>query len=92
MNLETLQELLPEDDIRKAHINEGLIHYVADRKGHDRRYAIAPDKIKGEIGWEPETCFKDGIRLTIKWYLENSEWMERVTNGDYQSYYKEMYR
>ncbi len=90
--LETLQELLPEDDIRKAHINEGLIHYVADRKGHDRRYAIAPDKIKGEIGWEPETCFKDGIRLTIKWYLENSEWMERVTNGDYQSYYKEMYR
>lgn len=67
--LETLREMLPDDDERKAHINEDLITYVEDRKGHDRRYAIAPDKIKSEIGWYPETMFKDGIRLTIAWFL-----------------------
>jgi dTDP-glucose 4,6-dehydratase len=90
--LDTLQELLPEGDVRKAHINEELIKYVTDRKGHDRRYAIAPDKIRDEIGWEPETAFKDGIRLTIQWYLENSQWMDRVTSGEYQGYYQEMYQ
>ena len=71
----------------------GLLNeYVEDRKGHDRRYAIAPDKIKAEIGWYPETMFKDGIKLTIKWYLENEEWMNNVTSGDYQKYYSEMYK
>ena len=54
--------MLPDDDPRKAHINEELITYVEDRKGHDRRYAIAPDKIKAEIGWDPETMFKEGIK------------------------------
>ena len=71
--------------------SEDLITYVTDRLGHDRRYAIAPDKIKSEIGWEPDTCFEDGIRLTVKWYLENEEWVENVTSGDYQKYYEEMY-
>ena len=86
------QEMLPDDDERKAHINEDLITYVEDRKGHDRRYAIAPDKIKSEIGWYPETMFKDGIRLTIAWFFEHEEWMKNVTSGDYQKYYSEMYK
>ena len=63
----------------------------AARKGHDRRYAIAPDKIKAEIGWEPETMFKEGIRRTIQWFFEHDEWMKNVTSGDYQKYYEEMY-
>ena len=89
--IETLQEILPEDDPRKAHISTDLITYVADRKGHDRRYAIAPDKIKAEIGWEPETMFKDGIKKTIAWYLAHEDWMKNVTSGDYQKYYEDMY-
>ena len=89
--LETLQEILPKNDIRRQHISKNLITYVEDRKGHDIRYAIAPDKIKKEIGWYPETCFDEGINLTIKWYLENEAWMKRVTSGDYLKYYEEMY-
>ena len=89
--ISTLREILPDDDPRKAHISEDLITYVEDRKGHDRRYAIAPDKIKAETGWYPETAFEDGIRKTIRWYLENEAWMEHVTSGAYQQYYKEMY-
>lgn len=90
--IETLNDLLPEKDPRKAHVNKDLITYVEDRKGHDRRYAIAPDKIKSEIGWQPETMFPQGIRLTIEWYLKNTEWMNHVTSGDYQKYYMEMYQ
>ena len=90
--LDTLQEMLPEGDPRKAYINRDLITYVTDRKGHDRRYAIAPDKIKKDLGWAPETMFKDGIRLTIQWYFEHEEWMKNVTSGDYQKYYNEMYQ
>lgn len=89
--LDTLLEMLPEDDARRAHISRDLITYVEDRKGHDRRYAIAPDKIKAEIGWEPETMFKEGIKKTIAWFFEHEEWMKNVTSGDYQNYYKEMY-
>ena len=89
--IETLQEMLPENDPRKALVSEELITYVEDRKGHDRRYAIAPDKIRKEIGWEPETMFKEGIRRTIEWYFAHEEWMEHVANGDYQKYYEEMY-
>lgn len=90
--LETLQELLPEGDPRRQHISRDLITYIEDRKGHDRRYAIAPDKIKAEIGWEPETTFRNGIKKTIAWYLEHEEWMENVTSGDYQEYYQKMYK
>ena len=89
--IETLRELLPEGDARKAQLTDDLITYVKDRKGHDRRYAIAPDKIKAAIGWEPETCFAVGIRKTIAWYLSHSEWMAHVTSGDYQNYYQKMY-
>ena len=90
--LDTLQEMLPEGDPRKELVSEKLITYVEDRKGHDRRYAIAPDKIKEEVGWYPETMFEDGIRLTIKWFFENEEWMKNVTSGDYQKYYEDMYQ
>lgn len=88
--IETLQEILPDSDPRKANVSKDLITYVEDRKGHDRRYAIAPDKIKAEIGWEPETMFKDGIKKTIAWYLEHEDWMNNVTSGDYQKYYEDM--
>ena len=90
--LDTLQEMLPEGDERKKLVSKDLITYVEDRKGHDMRYAIAPDKIKEEIGWYPETMFKDGIRLTIKWYFENENWLKNVTSGDYQKYYQDMYQ
>ena len=89
--IKVLREELADDDPRKAHVTEDLITYVADRKGHDRRYAIAPDKIKKEIGWEPETMFEEGIRMTIKWFFDNAEWMEHVTSGAYQQYYAKMY-
>ena len=72
-------------------ITENLISYVTDRKGHDRRYGIAPDKIKEELGWYSETPFEEGIVTTINWYLENREWVKNVVSGDYQDYYKKMY-
>ena len=80
--------MLPDADPRKKLVSNDLITYVEDRKGHDRRYAIAPDKIKAEIGWEPETMFKEGIKKTIKWFFEHEDWMKNVTSGDYQKYYR----
>ena len=70
---------------------ESLITYVADRKGHDMRYAIDPEKISSELGWQPETKFEVGIRKTIQWYLENRGWWESIISGDYQNYYEKMY-
>ena len=70
---------------------ESLITYVTDRKGHDQRYAIDPAKIHGELGWLPETMFKDGIRKTIQWYLDNQEWWETIRSGEYRNYYEKMY-
>ncbi len=90
--LDTLREILPDSDPRKKNVRDDLITFVTDRKGHDRRYAIAPDKIKKELSWEPETAFKDGIKKTVEWYLSHEEWMEHVTSGDYQSYYEKMYK
>lgn len=69
-----------------------LITYVADRKGHDMRYAIDPTKIHRELGWLPETKFSDGIRKTIDWYLENRDWWETIISGEYRSYYDRMYK
>ncbi len=92
MIIDTLLDILPVGDSRRDTISHDLITYVEDRKGHDYRYAIAPDKIKTELGWEPETPFSKGIKLTIAWYLENMEWMEHVTKGDYQNYYRDMYQ
>jgi len=73
-------------------INYNLITYVQDRLGHDARYAIDPSKIVKELGWYPETPFVIGIEKTIRWYLDNQEWLENVTSGDYQKYYEEMYK
>ena len=70
---------------------ESLITHVADRKGHDMRYAIDPAKIHNELGWLPETTFSDGIRMTIQWYLDNREWWEEIISGEYQNYYDRMY-
>ena len=70
---------------------ESLITHVADRKGHDMRYAIDPAKIHNELGWLPETSFSDGIRMKIQWYLDNREWWEEIISGEYQNYYDRMY-
>ena len=70
---------------------ENLITHVTDRKGHDMRYAIDPTKIHNELGWLPETKFADGIKKTIKWYLENQKWWKDIINGEYQNYYEKMY-
>ncbi len=75
----------PED------INYGMITYVADRPGHDMRYAIDPTKIATELGWYPETPFSQGIEKTVRWYLDNQEWVKGVTSGEYQKYYETMY-
>lgn len=68
-----------------------LIKHVADRKGHDMRYAIDPTKIHDELGWLPETKFADGIKKTIDWYLDNREWWETIVSGEYRNYYEKMY-
>jgi dTDP-glucose 4,6-dehydratase len=73
-------------------ISEDLIQHVTDRLGHDRRYGIDPQKIRNDLGWYPETPFEKGILLTIDWYLDHEEWMNRITSGDYQKYYAEMYQ
>lgn len=69
----------------------GLITFVTDRKGHDMRYAIDSRKLQKELGWEPSLQFEEGIELTVRWYLENQEWMDNVTSGDYLKYYENMY-
>ena len=83
-------------DIVKMIVNElgkseDLITFVKDRAGHDLRYAIDPAKIHYELGWTPETRFREGIKKTIKWYLDNKPWWEHIINGEYQEYYQKMY-
>ena len=85
------QELDENGDIRIDWINDGLITFVADRLGHDQRYAIDPTKIKNELGWYPETKFADGIVKTIRWNLEHQDWIKDVTSGEYQKNYEQMY-
>ena len=72
--------------------DDDLITFVTDRKGHDLRYAIDSTKLKQELGWEPSLQFEEGIEKTVQWYLNNQEWMDNVTSGDYQKYYEEMYQ
>ena len=71
--------------------SEKLITYVTDRAGHDLRYAIDSTKLKNELGWEPSLQFEEGIEKTVKWYLDNQEWLDQVTSGDYQGYYERIY-
>ena len=69
-----------------------LITYVTDRKGHDMRYAIDSSKLQKELGWEPSLQFEEGIEKTVHWYLDNQEWMDNITSGEYEKYYEEMYK
>lgn len=85
-NLEVVKIILKE--LGKS---EDLIRYVTDRPGHDMRYAIDPTKIHSELGWLPETKFEDGIKKTIKWYLDNKEWWQHIINGEYKDYYEKHY-
>ena len=71
--------------------SDGLITYVTDRLGHDMRYAIDSRKLQRELGWEPSLQFEEGIEKTVRWYLDNQEWMDNITSGDYERYYDEMY-
>ena len=91
------EEVINNDEYKKilktdiSNINYDLITYVQDRLGHDMRYAIDPSKIVKDLGWYPETDFETGIRKTVKWYLENQDWVNEVVSGDYQKYYDRMY-
>ena len=76
---------------REEGTSDKLITYVTDRAGHDLRYAIDSTKLKKELGWEPSLQFEEGIEKTVAWYLENQEWLNNVTSGDYQAYYQKMY-
>jgi dTDP-glucose 4,6-dehydratase len=71
--------------------SEKLITYVTDRKGHDLRYAIDATKLENELGWTPSITFEEGLEKTVDWYLANTEWVEKVTSGTYQTYYSNMY-
>jgi dTDP-glucose 4,6-dehydratase len=77
---------------REEGASEKLITYVTDRAGHDLRYAIDSTKLKEELGWEPSLQFEEGIEMTVKWYLENAEWMDNITSGEYEKFYGEMYK
>ncbi|MBZ4646017.1 MAG: dTDP-glucose 4,6-dehydratase [Clostridia bacterium] len=85
-NLEVVKTILKE--LGKP---DSLITFVTDRPGHDLRYAIDPSKIQRELGWKPQVKFDEGIRMTIKWYLQNSKWWQNIINGEYSSYYEKMY-
>lgn len=85
-NLEVVKIILKE--LGKS---EDLITFVTDRPGHDRRYAIDPAKISNELGWEPTILFDEGIKKTIRWYLDNKTWWENIISGEYQNYYEKMY-
>ncbi len=85
-NLEVVKTIL-----RELGKPASLITYVKDRPGHDQRYAIDPSKIHGELGWLPATTFDEGIKKTIRWYLDNEKWWKDILAGDYQNYYEKMY-
>jgi len=80
------------DETNDPGINDSLIRYVKDRPGHDRRYAINSSKIQKELGWKPVVTFEEGIRSTIRWYLDNQKWMQNVISGDYREFYEKNYQ
>lgn len=86
--IRTVDRLLGKPEGSSLH----LITYVADRKGHDLRYAIDSTKLKNELGWKPSLQFEEGIEKTVRWYLDNQEWMDNVTSGEYMRYYDDMYK
>ncbi|MDB4835128.1 dTDP-glucose 4,6-dehydratase [Cyclobacteriaceae bacterium] len=93
-NIDLVKELckvMDEKLGRTSGTSEQLITYVTDRAGHDMRYAIDANRIKDELGWEPSLQFEEGLRITVDWYLDNQEWLDNVTSGDYQKYYGSNY-
>jgi dTDP-glucose 4,6-dehydratase len=95
-NIEVVQTICDLLDEKVGRLPGGeprrsLIHFVKDRPGHDRRYAIDASKLKEELGWEPSVTFEEGIRRTIEWFLENPEWVDSVIDGSYREYYQKMY-
>ncbi|WP_339894651.1 dTDP-glucose 4,6-dehydratase [uncultured Algibacter sp.] len=93
-NIDLVRLLCQQMDVelgRSKGTSEQLITYVKDRPGHDLRYAIDASKIKNELGWKPSVTFEQGLEKTIKWYLSNEDWLNNVTSGQYQSYYKKQY-
>ena len=93
-NLDLVKLLCSQMDVelgRKEGTSEKLITFVKDRPGHDLRYAIDATKIKIELGWTPSLTFEEGLQKTIRWYLDNEEWLKNVTSGDYQNYYQKQY-
>ena len=93
-NIDLVKLLCQQMDVqlgRSKKTSEQLITYVKDRPGHDLRYAIDASKIKNELGWEPSVTFEQGLEKTIQWYLSNEDWLNNVTSGQYQSYYKKQY-
>ncbi|MDD2247148.1 MAG: dTDP-glucose 4,6-dehydratase [Proteiniphilum sp.] len=77
---------------REEGVSEKLITYVTDRAGHDLRYAIDASKIKDELGWQPSLQFEEGIEKTVRWYIDHQDWLDSVTSGEYQNYYRKMYK
>ncbi len=94
-NIDIIKELCKQMDEklgREKGESEKLITFVKDRAGHDMRYAIDASKLKNELGWKPSLQFEEGLSKTIDWYLNNTEWLQHVTNGEYQHYYEEQYK
>lgn len=89
--VETLCDLMDELLEQAKGTSRKLITFVKDRPGHDLRYAIDPSKIRDELHWEPSISFRDGLRATAKWYLDNQDWLDRIVNGEYRSYYESHY-
>ena len=90
--VKTICDILDEyKSLSDNHPRRELITFVTDRPGHDRRYAIDSNKLKSTLGWSPEESFESGIKKTIQWYLENSDWVDRVKSGEYLSWVKEHY-
>lgn len=93
-NIDIIKVLIKTTDRllgRKEGEDENLITYVTDRAGHDLRYAIDSTKLQRELGWEPSLQFEEGIEKTVRWYLDNQDWLDNITSGEYMSYYKDMY-
>ncbi|ATW24484.1 dTDP-glucose 4,6-dehydratase [Candidatus Formimonas warabiya] len=92
-NIEIVKKILRKlrEKTGDKEINEGLIRYVKDRPGHDKRYGIDPTKIKEDLGWKPQIMFEEGIEITINWYLDNADWISSVISGEYLEFYEKNY-
>ena len=93
-NIDVINQLCEILDVklnREKGASEKLIRFIKDRPGHDRRYAIDSTKVEKELGWEPKHSFKEGLEDTVNWYMQNTKWLENITSGEYNNYYKKQY-